>query len=802
MATIQSTMAINDKMTSVIQKIIDNMNKMISVTEDLASRTKTAVSPVMFDELHSGADLASAGLKEIAEGVNRTANAVSAATPAFASISTSFQTSTKNAGAMLKQVNSVNAALNTVRSGKTFKELTAGAQVASRELNKLQKAIIKTANDAAAMSAPGSVKMLVDLQNQADQASRELTELQQDMARTGNAAAGAMQGINGMGGALKMLSIAAIVAGLKKAGGAVAEFADSQTRNTARLEIMLDTGQAEAQLKQDVAKYQAIVDQAANRARADTTDFANAAANFGINAPDAFSNMNQVVGFTEQLQKHFAIAGTSAQGAAGASLQLQQALSMGVLRGQELRSVMENAPTLIQAIADYMGKPRGEIKALAEDGLITAAVITNAMAAAADETNRKFESMPMTFEQMGILVKNSATESFRPIMAALTTIAKSQAFDRLQKSATQFFTVVANIATFIVDNWTTISGVLGIVGAALAGYVVVMGVAKGAALAMAIAEGVKTAATTLASAVTGKLTAAQWSLNAAMAANPIMLIVMLVFALIAAMVFLVSKFKQSESTIGAVFGSVTMAIGAVGTFFKAVGLSIAGAWNKLWDNAELRWLEFQNIISKGVAFLLEKLLGLINLLNKIPGIKIDTSWVDGAIASTQAKLDSRNARILEIAEEKNNESSLDKFMKDPGARWDAVWSEWDETGKDKWWAYGYDAGAKTENAVKDIMDGFDFGGDMGDGIGGVLDDIAGNTAATARNTSDASEELVWLRDIAEREAINRVSISNIDVNMSGMQNSFGSDLDVDGFTGTFITGLREAMNNNAEGVHA
>lgn len=201
-------------------------------------------------------------------------------------------------------------------------------------------------------------------------------------------------------GAKKVKSVWSSLGGVIKSAIAafsakqVIELADSMTTTRARLDLMNDGLQTTAEL-------QDMIMESANRSRASYQTTADAVAKMGIMAGDAFSSNEELIAFSELINKQFTIAGTSAAGIDAAMLQLTQAMSSGVLRGEELNSVFEQAPTIIQTIADYLGVPIGKIREMAAEGQITSTIVKNAMLASADEINAKFASMPMTFPRSG-----------------------------------------------------------------------------------------------------------------------------------------------------------------------------------------------------------------------------------------------------------------------------------------------------------------------------------------------------------------------------------------------------------------
>ena len=230
------------------------------------------------------------------------------------------------------------------------------------------------------------------------------------------------------------------------AANKVIELADSMTTTRARLDLMNDGLQTTAEL-------QDMIMESANRSRASYQTTADAVAKMGVMAGDAFSSNEELIAFSELINKQFTIAGTSAAGIDAAMLQLTQAMSSGVLRGEELNSIFEQAPTIIQTIADYLGVPIGKIREMAAEGQITSEIVKNAMLASADEINAKFESMPMTFAQAWTIAKNAILEVLTPVL-----------------------TLIGQGAQWIYDNWSMIAPVFWGVAAAALGYAVALGI--------------------------------------------------------------------------------------------------------------------------------------------------------------------------------------------------------------------------------------------------------------------------------------------------------------------------------------
>ena len=218
---------------------------------------------------------------------------------------------------------------------------------------------------------------------------------QENYNRSVRSGASAMDGLT-----RKVAGLVATYVSLQTVSKAM-DLSDTMTQTTARLDMMNDGLQTTEQLQQ-------MIYQSAQRSRGSYQESADAVAKMGIMAKDAFNSNAELVAFVEQLNKQFTIAGTSQEGVSAAMLQLTQAMSSGVLRGEELNSVFEQAPTIIQSIADYLDVPIGQIREMAAEGQISSEIVKNALLSAAEETDAKFAQMPMTWGQVFTSVKNQA----------------------------------------------------------------------------------------------------------------------------------------------------------------------------------------------------------------------------------------------------------------------------------------------------------------------------------------------------------------------------------------------------------
>ncbi|WP_207092619.1 tape measure protein, partial [Clostridioides difficile] len=168
--------------------------------------------------------------------------------------------------------------------------------------------------------------------------------------------------------------------------------------------------------------------QSAERSRASYLDTAKIVSRVGMNAGKAFSSTKEIVGFAEQLNKKFVIAGASTEEMNSALLQLTQGLGSGVLRGEELNAVFESAPNIIQSIADYLDVDIGKIRSMASEGMLTADIVKNSLLSAAEQTNAEFEKMPYTLGQIFTSVKNNAVMIFGAIQKKIEDTVSSKGF--------------------------------------------------------------------------------------------------------------------------------------------------------------------------------------------------------------------------------------------------------------------------------------------------------------------------------------------------------------------------------------
>ena len=595
--------------------------------------------------------------------------------------------------------------------------------------------------------------------------------------------------------------------GLKK----LIELSDQMTSTTARLSFLVDDGGSVDELE---AKIMA----SAQRSRAAYLDTASAIASMGANAGAAFSSNDELIAFMEQVNKQFVIGGASAQGQAAAMLQLTQAMAAGALRGEELNSILENAPGIARAIEQYMGIAEGSIKQYAQEGQVTAEVVKNALFSVADETNAKFESMPMTWAQIWTNMQNRALQTLDPVLNKLNKLANSEQFSTVVDGALNalatitalasgILDVFVNISSAVVDNWSVIEPIAWGLVAALVAYNAVALITQAINGAVALSAAVKGAADMFAAGKTFAATVAQQGLNAALLACPITWIVVGVIALVAGIIALCNWIAKTTGVaatgFGVITGGINVAIQAVWNAMLVVANVVIGIWNALGACCSNIGTAFHNVISNVQGWfygLLSTALtvveGICAALNKLPFVEFDYSGISAKADEYAAK----SAEAYGSVEEYQNIG--DAFTKGYNTF---------DTFTDGWASDAFKAGASWGDGVADkVSSFFDFGGggtDLGSGFD--LSSIADNTGLTADNTGKTAdalavteEQLEYLRDIAERDAINRFTTAEVKIDMTGMTNRIDGSADLDGVISQLTEGFTEALVTAAEGVHA
>ena len=603
-------------------------------------------------------------------------------------------------------------------------------------------------------------------------------------------------------------------AGIGKLAGTVASLAaakktmdltDTYTNTNARLEMITSSLSEQKALQQDIFA-------AANRARGSYDSMANAVAKMRMLAGESFGSNQEAIGFTELLQKSLKVSGASSGEQDSAFLQLTQAMAAGKLQGDEFRSIMENAPMVANAIAEYMGKTKGELKELSSEGAITADIIKNAMFAAADDINAKFDSMPMTFADTWTRIQNAGTQAFSGVFQKINTLLNSEGAQAALNNIIGLIYLAGDATERFIDfctaAWPMVSPFIWAAAAALGAYVAAQGIANALSLisaarfaAQAIGVGLYALAMWATTGATWAETTAMLGLNSALYACPIVWIVGLILVLVAA-------FYAGVAAVNHFAGTSISATGLIGAAFFSLGAYLYNTFiypgmagfamlvnfigNAFRDPVSAVKVLFYDMAITCINYALNIAKAIEAILNKLPGAQRD---ITSGLESIKTNLEARVSTI-------KDESGWQEFVKQPELL------DYTEMA-----AKGYNAGSNLVDRASSFLSGFspDLSG-LGAGGSGLDYSYepyggAGNPA-TVKGTGkggavkvDNEEDIEWMRKLAERDYVARIAQNtlapNIRVEFTG---PITKEADTDSVMAHVVEELKDIIATAPEGV--
>jgi len=594
------------------------------------------------------------------------------------------------------------------------------------------------------------------------------------------------------------------------------DVSDNISQTTARLNMINDGKQTTDQLQQAIF-------QSAQNSRASFLDTASVVSKLGILAPQAFNSNMETVKFSELMAKSFKVGGATTSEQTSGMHQLTQAMASGRLQGDEFNSITENAPLLAQAISKYTGKSMGELKDMSKEGLITSDVIKNAVFAMSDEINTKFNSIPQTFGDVVNKIKNNAVNSFMSISSTMSGIFNSERFQGFIDGVSSFINKtfiminwlikgISMVGTVLYEIWGPIQPILVTVLGLLTTYKLIMGFI---AVKTAIASGIATiynlallAKQTMLGAVSvalAKATAAQTGLNLAILTCPITWIIAGVALVIAAIYGVVAVFNKITGKAYSATGLI------VGVFYWMGGMIyniIAAAWNKLAQtfvsiyNLGVSIAEFfANVFKHPIRAVAHLFANFINFL--IDKVKFLGSIID-TICGTNVvgRLETVQTAIGDWVNEKvgGNEITL--------KRMDATQVMMDRVGLKDMYNKGYEKGANFSLFGKNAETGIDTNTELGNSTNpevaksnDLLKNIDKNTKKAGDMLDLSHDEISYLRDLAEREAINRFTTAEVKVDVGGITQHVASALDLDDIVDYMTNKMEEGIAIAAEGSY-
>ncbi|MEH7392393.1 tape measure protein [Bacillus sp. JJ1474] len=640
------------------------------------------------------------------------------------------------------------------------------------------------------------------IEQQIHQANNQQQQLNNSINQGSSAASGFLS---------KLVAIVGTYLSLQ-AGKSIIELSDQMTNITARLKMVNDGLQTTAELQQ-------MIFDSAQRSYGSYADTADLVGKLSMNAKDAFGSNREAIAFAELLNKQYSIAGTNADGVKNATIQLTQALGSGVLRGQELNSIFQHAPNIIQNIADYLEIPIGKIRELSADGKLSADVIKQAMFAAADQINKDFASMPLTFEQIWTSFKNEALWAFQPVLQKLNEIANNEKFQSVINSTVNSLHILSNIALstlsvlmsiggFVYDTWSYAEPAIVAATIALVAYgIALLWINRQQIIAAAltatatIRKWAYVAATIVSTAATYGLTAAMAALSVAIAANPIAWLIGAIVVLILIVYGAVAAVNHFAGTSYSATGIIAGAFAVLGAFIWNTVVGVINAIIQiLWTNFAEPWIGIiewvLNVFNGGfnsfgdaVANLLGQIISWFLSLGKVVTNIIDsifgTNWTAGLSSLQDSVLAwGKNDSAITLS---RNAPAIKSRIEYSGA-WDAGYN----------WGSNLFSGDKNNptSTMKDALSGLEG---IKSAVNETGKETAGNTKKMADSMEMAEEDLKYLRDLAERDVINRFTTAEVKVDMTN-HNTVNSDLDLDGIIDQFGEKLEETLDVIAEGA--
>lgn len=555
-----------------------------------------------------------------------------------------------------------------------------------------------------------------------DEYSRVLRDYINNLTRASNAARGgsASNRLYGNSASSAARQTSSLVSELHSLAGAflgiqgvkaLTGLSDSMTSITARLDMMNDGLQTTEELNR-------MIYESAQRSRGSYQQTANLVAKLVTLAGDAFSSNQEIIAFAEQLNKQMALSGTTTQEAQAAMLQLTQGLASGTLRGEELNSVLEQTPMIAQSIAKYMGVNTGEMRELASEGAITADVVKNAMFAAADEVNAKFEQMPMTWGQVWTSMQNTAIQALHPVLNAVNWLANNLSIIGPLVAGLAASFVVFQVAA----HWTQIAAI------AAGAYHFVVNL-------LTIGFGVLRGSTAAASA-------AVMTFNSALFASPITWIVMLVGVLIGLLYAGVAAFNKLTGSSVSATGIITGTLATLVAFvYNSVLVPIQNGFaafanflgNLFNDPVAAVKILFYDMALTVLGYVQNIAQGMEDLINKIPGVEVNlTSGIDALYN-----------KVSEGAQKVKNESAWKEYVK-----------AWDYKDLSDAFSGGYNWGANLFGGGDTVSSLF-AQSTAYDNIAAIADSVKG----IEKSVSMSEEDIKALVDVAERRYVNNVNLT-------------------------------------------
>ena len=863
MAGISTTIQIQDQFTNPLEKLLKAIDKVTLAFEKLNDKLVTGITSAPIEKLGASALGASSGISKMGNALDGVDTSVD--TTGIDKLVTATDKATAS-------VDKLDAATKKVSKG-----LNTTAKVSNKAADGIEKVTKKTAQtgNVTDTATKKQKKYNYELTTTEAIVKRLKSNLSKLMAAYGGLMA-AQQIVQTNDALTNMRArLGLIVSNPQFAGESdiTSQFPpDSPTKLQSAMSKVASTvdvpmidivSGAEKQIEpmQKVAKLQQQIFNAANRSRSSYLTTANTVTRLGMNAGQAFKNTDEMVAMAELLNKKFIIAGATADEMDSALTQLTQGLGSGVLRGEELNSVFESAPNIIQDIAKYLDVDIGKIRKLAENGMLTADIVKNALFANIQETNKQIAAMPRTFNQTWTMFKNYAVRAFEGVNKRFESILNSQAFINLfaimANAAMNFITLLNSALGYVgvIFEWAYehMNAFIPIIGAAIA----YLALYKGWALLVASATMVWHGALKL-------LAIAQAALNAVMKANPLIKVITLVITLVSAIYFAVAAYNNFEGTVAEVTEKIGGAIGWLAALFTSswtyIGLVIQqvmqGATVWVYDALADIVEGFQDVKSKILNFMADIDEGWHKLGQSLKNIMVDA--LNGVLGVWNWLADTALGEKLGLSkaelQTKSTEEYTSKFRveADDAANYRSGYRDLADAAHLKLVDTISDVSNARANLAMDLSEGWNKGATIGKQVGEQIDpktfvddffntdkwmdklnvkvgadtntvtDKLGTTTTPIavdnpdeeylkrmnkvlgqieENTSDTTrEDLKYYRELGRKEDINNFNQAHVNINVPVTNNS-NTPVNEKTIVDYIVSALQDARIISAQGAH-
>ena len=700
------------------------------------------------------------------------------------------------------------------------------------------------------MTVVDTLKVRLELVNKTSQTllavSRGLETVERDMRRVETASRGVVASQNQMTTAVDNTVISAreLYYALISWGAAysainitrsILETSDTITLATARLGLLTD----------NVTQLSDQIYQMSQETRTNYLEMLSVISKMGINVGvgegEWFANTDELVKFNELVAKTFAIGAQNTKEINAAMLQLTQALSSGRLQGDEFRSLFENSPLYIRYIGEYLGEvygavdeagnsialTNGQLKELAAQGLLTSDVMIDAMFYAADEIEAKFETVPRTFQQRFEQVCNLILQQGKQLLKTINNIVDNASFDRFLEHLSNQLTFIIGaidavltalfpIITFVMEHWNVMGPLIFATAGAMAYFAITTELSTNAVLRNSIALRVNALQLRLvdsaqkAATISATLLRNAYRVLMAIAGDKWALAQLKLIAIgrrytaitkIKTMLLKHEAFATMLLTTAIKLNTLAEGQGVVASIARWIvgklniatytAEGVAASFATLAVNA-LNAAMFFILIPLGIAIVIIWL--VIKAVNALTGSSYTLAEVlFGTVGVIVAFITNLFIGLYNV------------IIAVANAMYGLATGDWDHFEAKAYVDYGeywdrYGGKFKNNSLMSYDLNNQDYSTVLNDELMSGIDGILGNTGEIADNTSMSSEDIKFLRAMAENRVITRMNSMNINITNNN-EMTVNNDRDLDGVVDYITNSLNEALNNGARGVH-